>query len=162
MNKWPTGRWDLVWLASPSTHRRRIWLHSSEACDKMSKGTLFCVSVCVCTISCNHTWSLLHSLQVFALSPDHPAWKRERQPHHGGAHRTHTDMQVLVKHSNASSQICDKCEASGLAERTSQWCTSSGVCPRLLSNLLPYQPRHHRLSISAPLNKKRKMKIGYE
>lgn len=154
------GRWDRSSLAWRPLHPRKEGLallvcRHVEKCQK----ALFCASACMSTQSHAHTWSLLHLLQVFALSPDHPAWKRERLPHHGGAHRAHT---VVVKHSNTSSQICDKCEASGHAERTSQWCCSSGVCPSLSSNLLPYQPRHHRISISAPLYKKRKMKIGCE
>ena len=98
------------------------------------------------------------SLQVFASSPDHPVWKRERLPHHGGAHRAHLDMQGdAPKPSRAFSQICDQCEAVGQAQRNSRWCRSSNAC-HSSSNFLPYQPRRSRASITAPLYKKRMMK----
>lgn len=116
--------------------------------EKLSKGTLLCK--CMYMYMC--------SLQVFASSPDHPVWKRQRLPHHGGAHRAHLDMQGDVpKPSRAFSQICDQCEAVGQAQRNSRWCRSSNAC-HSSSNLLPYQPRRSRASITAPLYKKRMMK----
>lgn len=134
-----------------------VWLTGClvlYACGEWSKDTALrkCMYV--------HIWSLLHAQQVFSLSPDHPVWKRERLPHHGGAQRIHPDMQIVVKYSQASSRICDQCETAG-AQGNSRWCSSGTVC-HSSSTFLPHQPRCRRPSISAPLYKKRKNKTGQE
>lgn len=124
------------------------------ACGKMSIDTVLhkCMYL--------HIWSLLHARQVFALSPDHPVWRRERLPHHGGAQRIHPDMQVVVRYSQAFSQTCEQCETAG-AQGNSRWC-SSGTVYHSSSTFLPHQPRCRRPSISAPLYKKRKIKTDQE
>lgn len=109
---------------------------------------------------CMHIWSLLCALQVFASSPGHPVWKRERLPHHGGAHRIHPDTEISIKLSQSSSQICDQCD-SAVAQGNSRWCSSGTDCHSSIS-FLPIRSRVCRPSISAPLFKKRKVKMDQE
>ena len=104
----------------------------------------------------------LFVLQVFALSPGHPAWKRERPPQHGGAHRIHPDTEMAIKLSQSASQICKQCGSAG-ALGSSQWCSSS-TAGHSSTPFFPNQSkcRVNRPSISAPLCKRRKVKLDRE